>query len=93
MAPGVADKRIMLRKQPTETNAADLVTKYLPKARVGMRLGVLGLSLIQEAAVGPIAIVTRHTHGQRLDQLVMLLGARLAIAVFTSALTLIGVCV
>ena len=45
----VAERAITLKKQKGETNGADLGTKYLPKPRMDFLLGLLALTLIQEA--------------------------------------------
>jgi len=48
----VNERKIFLKKQRGETNAADLGTKYLPKARMDFLLGLLGLMLVEGAEAG-----------------------------------------
>ena len=44
----VSEKALRLRKHPTETNIADLATKYLSKHRMEMLLTAGNLVLIKE---------------------------------------------
>ena len=45
----VQDKSLILKKQSTETNGADLATKYLAKPRMDFLLALLALTLVQES--------------------------------------------
>ena len=44
----VSEKALTLRRHPTETNIADLATKYLSKHRMEMLLAASNLVLIKE---------------------------------------------
>ena len=44
----VSEKALRLRKHPTETNIADLATKYLSKHRMEMLMSASNLVLIKE---------------------------------------------
>jgi len=55
----VAERRLFLKKQKSETNGADLCTKYLPRARIEFLLGLLGLSLVEETGAASTALSTQ----------------------------------
>jgi hypothetical protein len=50
-----------LKKHGTETNVADLGTKYLAKPRMDMLLGLLAMTLVREADASALAVATATT--------------------------------
>ena len=61
MQEKVIDRQILLKKHCTETNVADLGTKYLAKPRMDMLLGLLALTLVREADASTLAAATAAT--------------------------------
>ncbi len=59
----VIDRQILLKKHGTETNVADLGTKYLAKPRMDMLLGLLAMTLVREADASALAVATTSTRG------------------------------
>ena len=57
----VIDRLILLKKHGTETNVADLGTKYLAKPRMDMLLGLLAMTLVREADASILATATAAT--------------------------------
>ena len=62
----VIDKLILLKKHGTETNVADLGTKYLAKPRMDMLLGLLAMTLVREADASDLAVATTSARGSGL---------------------------
>jgi hypothetical protein len=59
----VIDRLILLKKHGTETNVADLGTKYLAKPRMDMLLGLLAMTLVREAEASTLAVATTSARG------------------------------
>jgi hypothetical protein len=59
----VISRQILLKKHGTETNSADLGTKYLAKPRMDFLLGLLAMTLVQEAEAAELFMMTASLTG------------------------------